>query len=156
MKNYFKKLTRSVWVVSAILVLASCESDVWKDHYNYKSDSNAPVSSLAETIESIPGSANFVKALKTTFMFNGDKQLFISYWEFLDGDQFLTVWLPSGISEEEWAEYTKENKTQEENKKVGSQFIMNHIAHLNIVSKEHGTIIFGQLFRHRAQGFKLS
>ena len=129
MKNYFKKLTRSVWVVSAILVLASCESDVWKDHYSYKSDSNAPVSSLAETIESIPGSANFVKALKTTFMFNGDKQLFISYWEYLDGDQFLTVWLPSiPDNDPVWAEYTKENKTTEENKKVGTQFIMNHIA----------------------------
>lgn len=151
MKNYFKKLTRSVWVVSAILVLASCESDVWKDHYNYKSDSNAPVSSLAETIESIPGSANFVKALKTTFMFNGDKQLFISYWEFLDGDQFLTVWLPSGISEEEWAEYTKENKTQEENKKVGSQFIMNHIARFShpvgSATKENVNMLSDKSFR---------
>ena len=129
MKNYFKKLTRSVWVVSAILVLGSCESDVWKDHYSYKSDSNAPVSTLAETIESIPGSAKFVQALKTTFMYNGDKELRVTYWDFLNGDQFLTVWLPSegSISESEWAEYTSTDPGKD-HKKIGTQFIMNHIA----------------------------
>lgn len=129
MKNYFKKLTRSVWVVSALLVLSSCESDVWKDHYSYKSDSSAQISSLAETIESIPGSENFVKALKTTFMYNGDKQLRLTYWDLLNDDQFLTVWLPSkeSISDADWAVYTS-TAADKDHKKVGTQFIMNHIA----------------------------
>lgn len=157
MKNYFKKLTRSVWVVSAILVLGSCESDVWKDHYSYKSDSNAPVSTLAETIESIPGSAKFVQALKTTFMYNGDKELRVTYWDFLNGDQFLTVWLPSegSISESEWAEYTSTDPGKD-HKKIGTQFIMNHIARFShpvgSATKEKVNMMSEKAFRSTAQG----
>ncbi|MGX8689622.1 MAG: hypothetical protein ACSW76_03140 [Bacteroidaceae bacterium] len=152
MKNYFKKLTRSVWVVSALLVLSSCESDVWKDHYSYKSDSSAQISSLAETIESIPGSENFVKALKTTFMYNGDKQLRLTYWDLLNDDQFLTVWLPSkeSISDADWAVYTS-TAADKDHKKVGTQFIMNHIARFShpvgTATKEKVNMLSDKSFR---------
>ena len=152
MKNYFKKLTSSVWVVSALLVLSSCESDVWKDHYSYKSDSSAQISSLAETIESIPGSENFVKALKTTFMYNGDKQLRLTYWDLLNDDQFLTVWLPSkeSISDADWAVYTS-TAADKDHKKVGTQFIMNHIARFShpvgTATKEKVNMLSDKSFR---------
>lgn len=128
MKNYFNSLKKSVWVVSALCLFASC-SDVWENHYSTDS-SVVPDKTIAERIESVEGSENFIQALKTTKMFNGNKILDLTYYDFLSSDQFLTVWMPSAasISEDEWALYTKENKTYLEHKEVAQQFIMNHIA----------------------------
>lgn len=128
MKNYFNSLKKSVWVVSSLCLLVSC-NDVWENHYSTDS-SIVPDKNLAERIEAEGGNENFIAALKTTKMFNGNKILDLTYYDFLSSDQFLTVWVPSAesVSEEDWALYTKENKTYEENKNVGQQFLMNHIA----------------------------
>ena len=152
MKYNFKMLQRFVGVALSVFILASCESDVWKDHYSYKSDSNNPVSTLAETIENTAGSANFVKALKTTYMYNGDKQLRVTYWDLLNDDQFLTVWMPSdaSISAEDWAVYTS-TAADKDHKKVGTQFIMNHIARFShpvgSATKERVTMLSEKSFR---------
>ena len=131
MKNYFNSLKKSVWVVSALCLFVSC-NDVWENHYSTDS-SIVPDKNLAERIEQLDGTENFIATLKTTKMFNGNKILDLTYYDFLSSDQFLTVWIPSAesVSEEDWALYTKENKTYEENKNVGQQFIKNHIARFN-------------------------
>lgn len=128
MKNYFNLLKKSVWVVSALCLFSSC-NDVWNEHYSTDS-SIVPDKNLVERIEGIEGSENFIQALKTTKMFNGNKIIDLTYYDFLSSDQFLTVWMPSlgSISEDEWAKYTKEGKTYQEHKDVGQQFIKNHIA----------------------------
>ena len=133
MKKYFKTLIKSVWVVQAVLVLASCKSDVWEDHYSYKTDGNSSVSTLAETIESLPGCQNFVKALKETYMYNysGEKLIRLTYWDLLSSDQFFTVWVPKddSMTADEWAPYIKSrNDASKDHGKVGTQFILNHIA----------------------------
>lgn len=122
--NYLKK---AALVVSAALALASCESDVWENHYSTGAD--IPSMTLGETIESMPEYSNFVAALKTTYMYNGDKQLVKTYWDLLNESQYLTVWLPdnSSISEEKWKEYTADVDVKN-HKQVGEEFIMNHIA----------------------------
>ena len=124
----FNLLRKAAWVVSAVLILSSCESDVWKEHYSTGDD--VPTKNLAETIESMPEYSNFVKALKTTYMFNGDKQLVKTYWDLLNESQYLTVWLPSNesISPEKWAEYTNSDMDSKDHLKVGEELIMNHIA----------------------------
>ena len=129
MNKYFKPLIKSVLAVVAMTVLASCESELWKDHYSYKSDSSEPVSTLATTIEKIQDQSaqNFVKALKSTYMYNGEKQLRLTYWDLLNEDQFFTVWLPSNVSQEDWDIYMSEDPNKD-HKKVGTEFILNHIA----------------------------
>lgn len=124
----FNLLRKAAWVTSAVLILSSCESDVWKEHYSTGDD--VPTKNLAETIESMPEYSNFVKALKTTYMFNGDKQLVKTYWDLLNESQYLTVWLPSNdaISAEKWAEYTNSDMDSKDHLKVGEELIMNHIA----------------------------
>ena len=119
MKNYFNLLKKSVWVVSALCLFSSC-NDVWNEHYSTDS-SIVPDKNLVERIEGIEGSENFIQALKTTKMFNGNKIIDLTYYDFLSSDQFLTVWMPSlgSISEDEWAKYTKEGKTYQEHKDVG-------------------------------------
>ena len=126
MKKYFNSLMKSVWVVSAVLVLVSCK-DTWNDHYSYKTDSNSSVMTLAETIESLPGTKRFVDVLKTTFMYNEEKQLPITYWELLNGDQFFTVWVPdaNAVPDSIWAMAEAQNK---DHLRVGKEFILNHIA----------------------------
>lgn len=128
MNKYFNSLRKTVWVASAMLILASCESDAWKDHYS--TDENVPTKNLAETIESTEGAENFVQALKTTYMYNGNKQLVKTYWDLLCESQFMTVWLPSedSVTPEEWAEYTSDDMENKDHKKIGTEFIMNHIA----------------------------
>ena len=123
MNRYFKPLIKSVLAVVCASVLASCESDVWKDHYSYKSDGNEAVSSLARTIESLPGTEDFVDVLRTTYMYNGDTQLRLTYWDLLNDDQYFTVWLPSSVP----AEY-KSSDPDKDHKKIGKEFILNHIA----------------------------
>ena len=128
MKKYFNSLMKSVLVVSAVLVLASC-NDTWDDHYSYKTDGNSSVMTLAETISSLPGTSKFVDALKTTYMYNEDKQLPMTYWELLDGDQFFTVWVPdeSLIPQAIW-DMAQVSVEERDHKKVGKEFLMNHIA----------------------------
>ena len=128
MKNYFNLLKKSVWVVSALCLFSSC-NDAWNEHYSTDA-SIVPDKNLVERMEGIEGSENFIQALKTTKMFNGNKIMDLTYYDFLSSDQFLTVWMPSlgSISEDEWAKYTKEGKTYQEHKEVGQQFIKNHIA----------------------------
>lgn len=123
--NYLRKIAL---VVSASLILASCESDVWENHYSTGSD--VPTMTLGETIESMPEYSNFVAALKTTYMFNGDKQLVKTYWDLLNESQYLTVWLPSNdaVTAEKWNEYTSTDMDAKNHKLIGDEFIMNHIA----------------------------
>lgn len=126
MKKYFNSLMKSVLVVSAVAVLASC-NDTWNDHYSYKTDSSSSVMTLAETIESLPGTERFVKVLKTTLMYNEEKQLPITYWELLDGDQFFTVWVPdaNSVPDSIWAMAEASDK---DHLRVGKEFILNHVA----------------------------
>lgn len=133
MKKYFKTLIKSVWVVQAVLVLASCKSDVWEDHYSYKTDGNSSVSTLAETIESLPDCQNFVTALKETYMYNysGEKLIRLTYWDLLSSDQFFTVWVPKddSMTPAEWKDYiAPRTDPDKDHGKVGTQFILNHIA----------------------------
>ena len=131
MKNKFKLLIKSACVVMGASVLLACESDVWKDHYSYKSDRNEPVSSIAKTIESLGQQGDmdaqyFVETLQNTFMYRGDSMLTLTYWDMLNEDQFYTVWLPSNV--ENWDEYKSDDIDHKDHKKVGNEFIMNHIA----------------------------
>ena len=125
----FKSLMKSFLGVMAVLAVVSCESDTWKDHYSFRSDSNDPTGSLAQTLNDMPEAAKFVQALRTTYMFNGNKQLRITYWQFLNDNQFLTVWLPDAesISDADWDRYTSTAKDKD-HKLVGTEFILNHIA----------------------------
>lgn len=128
MNTYFNSLRKSLWVVPAFCICVSC-NDAWNDHYS-TDYSVVPSQTIIDGIEALGTSQNFVKALKTTYMFRGSEQLPATYYDFLGSDQFITVWVPdeNSISPEQWAEYTKPNKTKAENKKVGQEFIMNHIA----------------------------
>lgn len=123
MKQYFNSLRKSAWVVSAVLVLASCND--WDDHYSYKPDTDVPVKSLAQTLEEMPEAADFIKVLQTTYMMNGDKVVkSLTYWDLMEDDQFFTVWLPTGtIAPENLA-----SPAQKDHKKVAQQFVQNHIA----------------------------
>ena len=129
MKKNFNSLRKSVWVLSAVLVLSSCNQE-WNDHYSYKTGNNGSAKNIVETIEDIEGSENFIKALQTTYLVNSKGNRYESYYELFSEDQFLTVWLPSdgSITPEEWAYYTKKGKTPEENADVAKKFIMNHVA----------------------------
>ena len=129
MNKYFKVITKSVLALASVMIAVSCESDTWKDHYSVKSDGNESIASLAETIDRIPEAKNFVEALKSTYMYNGNKKTSLTYWDFLNDNQFLTVWLPdnSTITDAEWDEY-KSTADDKDHKKVGTEFILNHIA----------------------------
>lgn len=129
MNKYFKLITKSVLALASVMIAVSCESDTWKDHYSVKSDGNESISSLAETIGRIPEAEQFVQALQTTYMYNGNKRTSLTYWDFLKDNQFLTVWLPdcSTVTPEEWAEYTS-TEDDKDHLKVGKEFILNHIA----------------------------
>ena len=132
MKHYFNSLRKSLWIVSAIcLGMVSCQKD-WDDHYStdYKI---VPGSTLAERLSdgSFGEDAElFIKVLKNTYFTSSGRILPYSYLDYLDDDQFLTVWLPkaSSLTDEERALYTKANKTYAENVLVSTRFILNHIA----------------------------
>lgn len=134
MNNLIKALIKPVGaMIFASVVLSSCESDLWKDHYSYKSDSGDAVATLGETIESMGNNGNtdaqnFVKTLKNTYVYNGKNKTVVTYWDLLTDDQFFTIWLPTGVSQADWDKYSKRNKTAEENIEVGRDFILNHVA----------------------------
>ena len=90
----FNSLRKSVLVGSAVLALASCND--WKDHYSYDSSYNgSELLTVAEYIESLEGTQDFIDALSSTYMFNGDKLTLDTYWDLLKSDQFITVWVPN-------------------------------------------------------------
>lgn len=129
MKRYFNSLSKSVWVVSTVLTLVSCSD--WMDHYKNESSYNgSELITLAEAISNLSDTENFIEALQNTYMFNGDKLTSDTYWDLLQSDQFITVWLPldSSVDDADWAKYKKEDKTNTENKRAGQEFIQNHIA----------------------------
>jgi len=129
MKHYFNSLTKSLLGILTLGVLFSC-SDTWDDHYTVD-QSVVPDQSIIDRLEANPEASNFVKVLKTTCTFNGKKMVDnVTYYDLLGADQFLTVWAPvnSALTAEEWAVYTKENKTREESYEVSQRFIKNHIA----------------------------
>ena len=131
MNKYIKLITKSVLGLMSVVVMASCESDTWKDHYSVHSDGNESVASLGKTIAAIPEASKFVETLKSTYMFIGDSLSILTYWDFLNDNQFLTVWLPlnSSVSDAEWAEYTKDiDDENKDHRKIGTEFILNHIA----------------------------
>ena len=129
MNKYFKLITESVLTLASVMVMVSCESDTWKDHYSVKSEGDEAVASLGQTIARMPEAEKFVEALKSTYMYNGTKQMSLTYWDFLNDNQYLTVWLPdpASISDAEWAVYTSTDEDKD-HKKVGTEFILNHIA----------------------------
>lgn len=129
MNKYFKLITGSVLTLASVVAMVSCESDTWKDHYSVKSDGDEAVASLGQTIARIPEAAKFVEALKSTYMYNGTKRMSLTYWDFLNDNQYLTVWLPdpASITDAEWAVYTSTDDDKD-HKKVGTEFILNHIA----------------------------
>lgn len=158
MKQYFNSLRKSVWVMSALIMLASCSD--WDDHYSYtaQTQNGAPVKSIAETIKRMDGTDdflkardNFIKVLQTTYMLNGEKlDKTHTYWNLLQDDQFLTVWVPTTVTDEEWAEYLAEEK---DHKKVAREFIMNHIARfrhsVNPLTKERVYMLSEKSFESR-------
>lgn len=128
--NNNRFLKKTAWAALAVLALSSCKSDVWKDHYSVNGD--VPTMTLAQTIESMPEYSTFVKALKSTYTFNERNMTNVTYWDLLNESNFMTVWLPdnASISPEDAAFYTKSirEKSKEDHKKVGTEFIGNHIA----------------------------
>lgn len=133
MKNYFNSFKKSAWVVSALLVCASC-SDTWDDHYS-TDYSIVPRETLAEKISSLDNTGEFVEILKNTYMFNGNKMLSVTYYDYLDQDQFLTVWVPSDeavetIDDSLLTRFKKPiyEKTREDHEITGQEFIQNYIA----------------------------
>lgn len=130
MKKYFS-ISKFVLMAVVLVAFGSCK-DTWNDHYAFKeTDSKYPVAKLAETLGDISGFDKFCQALSTTRMCDKNgKPLNMTYMDLLNEDQFLTVWAPSNssISADEWAQYTKRDKTSAEHKEVGEKFIMNHIA----------------------------
>lgn len=128
--NYNRILNKTAWVALAVLALSSCKSDVWKEHYSTNSD--IPTMTLAQTIESMPQYSKFVKALKTTYTFNERNMTNVTYWDMLNESTFMTVWLPTNesVADSLWDKYTKpiREKSVADHKKVGTEFLGNHIA----------------------------
>ena len=154
MNKYFKLITKSVLALASVVAMVSCESDTWKDHYSVKSDGNESVASLGQTIASIPEAEKFVAALKSTYMYNGTKRMSLTYWDFLNDNQFLTVWLPdpASISDAEWDVYTSTDDDKD-HKKVGTEFILNHIARFShpvgTDTKEHIKMMSDKTYNSR-------
>lgn len=128
MNKYFNSVRKSIWVVPAICACVSC-NQAWNDHYS-TDYSIVPSSTIMEGIEGMDGTDKFIQALKTTNLLRGSEKLPATFYDFLNSDQYLTVWVPeeSSISDAEWAVYTKPNKSKDENKLVAQEFLMNHIA----------------------------
>ena len=132
MKHFFNPLRKSIWIVSALCLFTAACQDNWDEHYS-TDYSIVPGSTLATHL--MKGSFGedadlFIEILQNTYMTNSGEILPYSYFDFLNDDQFLTVWLPkaSTITAEEKALFTKKNKTYLENQNVATRFILNHIA----------------------------
>ena len=142
MKRYFNSLRKSVLVGSAVLALASCND--WKDHYSYDSSYNgSELLTVAEYIESLEGTQDFIDALSSTYMFNGDKLTLDTYWDLLKGDQFITVWVPNKdkVDADDWAKYKKEDVPAH----ILFLFLLTRTAVL--VTKGHRNVIYVSFYR---------
>ena len=132
MKHFSISLRKSFWIVSAIcLGTVSCQKE-WDDHYSTDYQI-VPGSTLAERLSdgSFGEDAKlFLEILDNTYFTFRGAAVPYSYLDFLDDDQFLTVWVPkaSSLTDEERALYTKKNKTYAENVLVANRFILNHVA----------------------------
>lgn len=132
MKHFSISLRKSLWIVSAIcLGTVSCQKE-WDDHYSTDYQI-VPGSTLAERLSdgSFGEDAQlFLEILDNTYFTLRGAAVPYSYLDFLDDDQFLTVWVPkaSSLTDEERALYTKKNKTYAENVLVANRFILNHVA----------------------------
>ena len=132
MKHYSNSLRKSFWIVSALcLGMVSCQKE-WDDHYSTDYQI-VPGNTLAERLSDGTfgeDAAFFIEVLDNTYFTKTGRIIPFSYLDFLDADQFLTVWVPkaSSLSAEEKALYTKKNKTYAENVLVSDRFILNHIA----------------------------
>lgn len=128
MKRYLS-INKSVLLATALTVLCSCK-DSFDDHYSFhETESKYPVAKIAETLEDISGFDKFYEALRTTKVC--DKRGVPQNQTFLDlllEDQFMTVFAPSDASINDWALYTKRDKTNAEHYEVGEKFLKNHIA----------------------------
>ena len=132
MKKYFKSFKGCVLTVLSLCLLASCESDTWKEHYSSKTDGTGEVKTLAAQLASIPQASKFVQVLKSTYIYDGDKQTILTYWKMLDDShsQYLTVWVPSDdATDVDWDEFTKDlDDETKDHKRTGTEFILNHIS----------------------------
>jgi len=128
MKRYLS-ISKSVLFAAALTVMCSCQ-DTFNDHYSFhETESKYPVDKIAETLGDINGYGKFYEALRTTKMC--DKRGVPQKTTFLDlllEDQFMTVFAPSDASINDWALYTKRDKTDAEHYEVGEKFLKNHIA----------------------------
>lgn len=130
MKSYFKFSSRSVLLAAVLTIFVSCK-DSWNEHYSYKTDSDHPVTKLAETIRNKEGFDKFYKALETTLICDKNgRPTNQTFLDLLSEDQFMTVWAPanSAVPDSLWAKYTASNKTNAQHKEVGEKFLKNHIA----------------------------
>ena len=131
MKKYFNSFKGCVLMLLGMFVLASCESETWKEHYSTNQGGSGDVKTLAEELASLPNAKKFVETLKNTYIYDGDKQTVLTYWKMLDDthSQFLTVWVPSDDADIPWDKYTAPlSDESKDHKKIGSEFILNHIA----------------------------
>lgn len=151
MKTINNIIRKTVWAASAVLVMASC-NDAWNDHYSINPD--VPSKTIAEAIEGDDNYSKFVEVLSSTLVYDGNKKLAKTYLDLLNESQFFTIWLPSdnSISPERWEEYTMDiDDPKKDHKKIGEEFIKNHIAHfkhdVSAVTNEKIVMLSNKAFR---------
>ncbi|MCQ2074230.1 MAG: hypothetical protein MJY77_03440, partial [Bacteroidaceae bacterium] len=129
MKHYFNPLSRTLLVLLSVGLSAAC-SDKWDKHYSI--DPSVTQSTILDNLKSNAEASNFVEVLKTTKVMNGDKTSDLTYEQLFDGDQFFTVWAPlnNSLTQDEWREYMKPDKTAAENKQVVKTFLNNHVSRM--------------------------
>ena len=66
MKKYFNSFKGCVLMLLGMFVLASCESETWKEHYSTNQGGSGDVKTLAEELASLPNAKKFVETLKNT------------------------------------------------------------------------------------------
>lgn len=127
MRNYLNFLKKSAWVALVVPLFASC-SDAWNKHYSTNTDVVAD-KTIAELLSEDPDYSKFVQVLKNTVVFNGKKTTKQTYFEFLNSNQFVTLWAPKNDAENvDWSLYTKSGKNYDEAWETQLEFIKNHLA----------------------------
>lgn len=130
MRNYLNFLKKSAWVALVVPLFASC-SDTWNKHYSTNSAVVAD-KTISEMLSEDPDYSKFVQVLKNTVVFNGKKTTKQTYFEFLNSNQFVTLWAPKNDAENvDWDLYTKSGKNYDEAWETQLEFIKNHLALAN-------------------------
>lgn len=130
MRNYLNFLKKSAWVALVVPLFASC-SDAWDKHYSTNSAVVAD-KTISELLSEDPDYSKFVQVLKNTVVFNGKKTTKQTYYEFLNSNQFVTLWAPKNDAENvDWDLYTKSGKNYDEAWETQLEFIKNHLALAN-------------------------